>query len=217
MTLAPIRTKRRLSLSGHFSRTTRKSQVDFLRPPTREVVTLRGAQDCLDEASRSSGLAGRPPPNVMTIPHYRPRPPHAPSNPNHGLSGRSGPIPCHGRRPCHCGIRPSLRGRTRALLAEVSPATPIVMHHLGRGYERSTVGAVAGPKGDQACQTSSRAARRRRKATPRRDLARSGPTGPEDTQGNDAEAVHNGGHVELRRAGSGRAEPRRRKSTVNAS
>jgi hypothetical protein len=33
----------------------------------------------------------------------------------------------------------------RVLLAEVTPATPIVMHYLGQGYERSTVGAVAGP------------------------------------------------------------------------
>jgi hypothetical protein len=35
----------------------------------------------------------------------------------------------------------------RVLLTEhVDPATPIVMHQLGRGYKRSTVGAVAGPK-----------------------------------------------------------------------
>jgi hypothetical protein len=53
----------------------------------------------------------------------------------------------------------------RALLAEVSPATPIVMHHLGRDYEESTVGAVARPKGDEADPTPSRAARRRRKST----------------------------------------------------
>jgi hypothetical protein len=53
----------------------------------------------------------------------------------------------------------------RALLAEVSPATPIVMHHLGRGDEESTVGAVARPKGDEAGPTPARAGRRRRKST----------------------------------------------------
>jgi hypothetical protein len=35
----------------------------------------------------------------------------------------------------------------RVLLTErVDPAAPIVMPHLGRDYEQSTVGAVAGPK-----------------------------------------------------------------------